>query len=165
MAEYNPLTIITEALHDQIVSSVIPKMKERRNREGDLNAEQIREKLERVNSTGKPGELREFEEQIRRDVDGIDGEFAGEIADLVYYCSQKNCPADEITNMHKWFDFLEIPFKAAQEFCIIKYTLRLRYGSEPNYKVIENMALDKYIDSSYPELKTLWKNPIDPALS
>lgn len=143
-------------LGSYIVSVVIPRMQERRGRV-ELTESQIRERLERPPRSGKPGELRELEEQVHRDIDGPDGKFASEIADAVYYCSQSNCPQDMITNMHSWLELLGIPLATAQEFCIIKYELRIKHGDRPDHKEIENNYLDKFIGTFHPELKTLWK--------
>lgn len=148
-------------LHHYIIDIVIPRMQERRGRE-ELTETQIRERLERPPRSGKPGEFRELEEQVRRDIDGVDGKFASEIADVVYYCNQPNCPQDLITSMHSWLELLGIPLKTAQEFCIIKYELRIQYGDRLDHKVIEDTYLDKFIGTFHPELRTIWKNPIDP---
>lgn len=158
MAEFSRgLGVIEQLHHIYIIQKLIPQMEIRRAKIRGESSEIISEKLNRLSGSGKQGEWREFEEQIRRDVTGLDGEFASETADLYYYCAQKNCPKNEIRQMHDWFQFLGIPLRAAQEFCILKYRTRIRYGDRIDYKKIENRALDKYINLHYPELKNIWQ--------
>lgn len=158
MAEYPTNSDVNLALHDHIVGVIIPKMEARRKRTETLSEDQIHEKLYHDKFSQKPGEEFELQAEIRRDIDGVDGQLASEIADRIYYSSYPKCSEKDLRVVLDWLFILGISLSTAQEFCIVKYETRIKHGDEPNYKEIENDVLDKYIDRYHPYLKTIWQN-------
>jgi hypothetical protein len=145
-----------------IQNKIIPLMNVRRGRKRDeyMNAAKIHEKLYRPAGTGKAGETIELlHESNRLDLPGIDKKYASELADLSYYGLQPN--ADEKDQLEYLLDrelvnfFVGIPIESILSFCILKYSTRLKFGDEPNYKEIEFKRLDEYLDI-HPELTNLW---------
>lgn len=164
---------------------IIPLMNIRGGRKPDefMTTAEIHEKLTRPYSSEKPGENDEFFHEVidknryprqtdsktaydffnsMNHSDGINNKIASEIADNTYYGLQPNAEGSDKfgseTNEFIFEILYGIPKNAMLAFCLIKYSTRLKYGDNPNYKDLENEALQKYLDI-HPELTNLWNLP------
>ena len=140
------LTLSPKDSLKHIQEEIIPEMEQRRKRSKSLSGETILKKLLDTNPD-KPGEIHELlvgeiflnphkfpqGPQVRPSV-------ASEIADIIYYVSQPNCP-ESIKDPSDFLQLLGIDMELARQFCIAKYTTRLEFGDFPHYKKIENRTL------------------------
>lgn len=145
-----------------IQNEIIPLMNLRRGKNESLTTEEIHEKLERPGGSGKAGEEVELWNELFAKVnDTITPEIACEIADIAYYGLQPNInEADsfenllESTNINFIF-WNDAPITNFLDFCIIKYTTRLEYGNQENYKEIEFKKMERYLNL-HPDLRDTW---------
>ncbi|MHA2060872.1 MAG: hypothetical protein ACW963_01085 [Candidatus Sifarchaeia archaeon] len=131
---------------DYIRENIIPRMDRRRGRTSPIGGQEIIRKIFNVppNKSGEAYELIAGELQEK----GFDLTplVASEIADIVYYTSQPNCP-EHTKDPTPLFDFLGVDIDLARSFCILKYETRLMFGDDKDYKEIENAVLEKFMTS------------------
>ncbi len=146
-----------EAKH-HIQENIIPDMARRRNRTEPFTHEEVVEKLNRLRSSGKQGEVNELIEEEEKAshlprVPLIYPGIALELADIAYYCLQPNYRKSEADDVYTYLyaDGWHLPYM----FCIVKYLTRLKNGDSPNYKEEETKIMTKFLEY----LKLTWKYP------
>ena len=130
---------------NHIQKFIIPRMNERRGRQGNLSQEEIYAKLNNPASSEKPGEMVEFcHEMTRLDRDVFQRTVlkALELADIAYYSLQSE---EEIKNSYAFMHIVSEGWGLPCLFCILKYETRLKYGDRENYKEIEEYIMSKYL--------------------
>lgn len=139
-----------------IVEGIIPAMDVRAGRTSPLTEVQISDRLY-SSRFDKPGEDHELSEALRESRGYlITPELASEIADLVYYSLQPNCNSEIKISIQNCCTLIIGPdyingqlvdysWEHALQFCIIKYSSRLKSGDEENYKELEYKLLEKYL--------------------
>lgn len=141
-----------------IEENIIPDMARRRNRTELFTHEEVVEKLNRLRSSGKQGEVNELIEEEEKAshlprVPLIYPGIALELADIAYYCLQPNYRKSEADDFlaYVYADGWHLPYM----FCIVKYLTRLKNGDSPNYKEEETKIMTKFLEY----LKLTWKYP------
>ena len=129
---------------DYIRKNILPRMDERRGRSKPIGRLEIVKKIFNV-PPKKGGEAYELiaGELQEKGFDLIPS-LASEIADIVYYTSQPNCP-EHTKDPSPLLNFLGVNMDLARSFCILKYETRLNFGDEGDYKEIENAVLEKFM--------------------
>ena len=127
-----------------IQETLIPKMDERRGRVRPQTREEIVKKLFSADMT-KPGETVEIIEEAVRAKRKLTPELALEVADVIYYMLQPNCP-DFANNPEPFITGLGIDMETAYTLCIVKYEARLLYGSLSNFKEIEKKMMARFLE-------------------
>ena len=129
---------------DYIQGNILPRMDERRGRTKPISRLEIVKKIFNV-PPEKDGEAYEL---IAGELQGkgfdLTPSLASEIADIVYYTSQPNCP-EHTKDPFPLFNFLGVDMDLARSFCILKYETRLNFGDEGDYKEIENAVLERFM--------------------
>ena len=136
---------------------IIPQMDARHSRAEPMPRIAV---VRRVFSTGeKPGEMIEFIdarlEALQLDKRRMTPHLASEIADILYYTLQPNCP-DWLNNPTPLLDLDGVDSQTAAWFCVVKYQARIMFGDQPDYKEIEYAALTDFLTGSYlslPEMR------------
>lgn len=128
---------------DYIRERIIPRMNERSGREKPLTRSEIIERLYSIDPQ-KPGEIVEGVFERVWSKYRLSADVALEIADIVYYTLQPNCP-DVLSNPDPWYLLHQITPERAYDFCILKYSTRILYGNQPNYKEIEHWVMAGYL--------------------
>jgi len=132
---------------DADIQEIIKKMDIRRGRTKDLSEENIREKIMSDNPN-KIGEYWEFQQECELTKGNITPNLALEMADIIYYTSQKNCPDDLKSLANKFEKMIGISHKLAQEFCIIKYSCRLEQPIDSKeHKVKERQKMTDFLNN------------------
>lgn len=132
---------------DADIQQIITKINIRRGRTEDLSGENIREKIMSDNPN-KIGEYWEFQQECELAKGNITPNLALEMADIIYYTSQKNCPDDLKPLANKFERLIGIDHQLAQKFCIIKYNCRLKQpiGSK-DYKLKERQEMAEFLNN------------------
>lgn len=135
-----------EELLSYIQEEIILPMDKRRGRAIAMSEGEIVRKLMST-LTNKPGEVIEtMEARIEAVRTGmIIPALALEYADIIYYSQQPNCPIYLQDPCPFIYSLGEISMRQAYLFCIIKYTTRLNYGDEDNYKEIEARVMREFL--------------------
>jgi len=100
----DPTKTITDT-ETYICENIIPRMMVRRGRTEALNKSEIVSKLFGIGRE-KPGEVIEFIDESQKGNFKLTPKLASEMADIIYYTSQKNCsdfikdPSPFLTNMN-----------------------------------------------------------------
>lgn len=128
-----------------IQETLIPKMDERRGRLRPQTREEIVKKLFSADMT-KPGEAVEIIEEAVRAKRKLTPELALEIADVIYYALQPDCPDFE-SNPEPFITGLGIDMETAYALCIVKYEARLLHGSPSNFKEIEKKIMARFLEN------------------
>ena len=129
------------------IQEIIIKMDVRREHKKHLSSENIREKLCSINPS-KMGEFLEFEEEFAISQGELTPDLALEVADIVFYTSQPNCPEDLKHWSNNFEKRLEISHSLAQRFCILKYNCRLEQPVDSkNYKEKEREVMVNYFNN------------------
>jgi len=150
---------VLEDREEYIRSSIIPRMDKRRGRENPLRQSSVLLRMQSTPSSGKQGEEYEMMEEMVMANDGVTPGFAAEIADEIYYCLQRNAPAETLSGLSFFLEgILGIEMETAYAFCIFKYETRLVCGNLLVHKEVELTVLDSFL-STRPDLQTLWENP------
>jgi hypothetical protein len=128
------------------ISQIIMEMNFRRGH-GDLSGEEIRKKIYSVDPN-KRGEYWEFMEEWEVSDRELTPDLALEMADIIYYTSQKNCPEDVKLVATELEEKIGISHEEAQEFCILKYRCRLEQPLiSKNYKEMERDAMSDFLNN------------------
>lgn len=128
-----------------IQGRLIPKMDGGRGRLRPQTREGVVKKLFSADMS-KPTEAVEIIEEAVRAKRRLTPELALEIADVIYYTLQPNCP-DYASNPEPFISGLEIDMETAFTLCIVKYETRLLYGGLSNYKEIEKEVMARFLES------------------
>jgi hypothetical protein len=137
-------------LEKYIQESIIPRMDQRRGRAAPLSRNEVVEKLLSIKfwnsdfSSFKPGEMGEALLEIKKTCRELTTELAAEIADIVYYTSQTNCP-DFLSDPTPFFEYLGVDYELARRLCILKYETRINYGDNEDHKETEYFVLEEYL--------------------
>lgn len=132
---------------DNEVQKIIIKMNTKRGRNEFLSAENIKEKMCSINPN-KLGELIEFEEQYSISGGELTSDLALEMADIIYYTSQPNCPKDLKHWSSDFEERLGISHSLAQQFCILKYRCRLEHPfNSKDYKKKEIRKMSEFLNN------------------
>jgi len=145
---YDVVTAVVGGVDDReiyIQETLIPRMDKHRGRLQSQTREEIVRKLFSVD-VYKPGEVVEIIEETVRAKWELTPELALEIADVVYYTLQPNCP-DFVSNPSPLISTLGVDMETAFAFCMVKYETRLRHGSPSNYKEIEKKVMARFLES------------------
>ena len=116
----------------------------RSQRRQPLSFEEVELKLNSTNPK-KPGEWHEWSEALRESHDKFTPQLASEVADLVYYANQPNYKNNPNQDFLLYLTLGDNYREISNNFCVIKYNARLKYGDLPNHKEIENMLLLRYL--------------------
>ncbi len=116
------------AIFDELIKNIIKNMDRKRGHQENLTAEEVKEKIYSIDQK-KPGEYLEFMEEYEISNGELTPGLALEMADIIYYTSQPNCPSDIKNLRYELEEKLGIDDELAQQFCILKYNSRLK---EPN---------------------------------
>jgi hypothetical protein len=122
-------------------------MDSNRGRKIKLDGENIRKKIYSQN-LNKPGEYIEFMEVYEISDGRITPELALEMADIIYYTSQPNCPSDVKIVVKELEKMSGIDHELAQQFCILKYRCRLEQPiNSKNCKEIEYQRMSNFLNN------------------
>jgi hypothetical protein len=155
---YDAVTAVVKKADDRkkyIQETLIPRMDKRRGKLQPQTREEIVKKLFSVD-VPKPGEAVEIIEEAVRAKRKLTPELALEIADVVYYTLQPNCP-DFASNPEPFVSNLGVDMETAFILCVLKYETRLLQGDSANYKEIEKEVMARFLES----LPTSETNPQD----
>ena len=125
---------------EHIRGSIIPRMDQRRGRRTSLGRLGILKRLFSVDPH-KPGEIYEILFETKP---GLTPSRASEVADIVYYVVQPECP-EYLRDPSPFLSYYGIDIEQAYSFCILKYETRLSFGNEKDYKEIENGVLERFL--------------------
>ena len=140
------LVQLIENPQEYIRDQIIPQMDQRGSRSQPLTGSEVLHKLFNL-PPEKPGEIFEtISGELHDKGFQLTPELASEIADIIYYTSQPNCP-NHTQDPSSFLDFLDIDTKLANKFCTIKYKIRLQFGDQKNHKTIENSALKLFLQT------------------
>ncbi|HUS59944.1 MAG TPA: hypothetical protein VMX76_01010 [Nevskiaceae bacterium] len=145
---YDAATAVIKKVCDRkkyIQETLIPRMDERRGRLRPLAREEIVKKLFSVD-VPKPGEAVEIIGETVRAKRKLTPELALEIADIIYYTLQPNCP-DFISNPKPFISGLGVDMGTAFAFCALKYETRLLQGDFANHKEVEKEIMARFLES------------------
>lgn len=133
--------------YDKDIYNIILEMNIRRDHKRNLNSEEIYKKLYSCDPN-KKGEYWEFVEQYEISNGKLTPDLALEMADIVYYTSQINCPNELRTMTVDLEQKIGISHDLAQEFCLTKYRCRLDHPKEEkNYKQIEYSVMTEFLNN------------------
>lgn len=128
---------------------LIKKMDGKKGRISPQEGEEVARKLFSVD-VSKPGEAVEIIEESVRARGQLTSELALEIADVVYYALQPNCP-EWVRDVRPFVtQFLGVDIETAYAFCILKYELRLLYGDLRDYKEVEKEVMARFLKDLLP---------------
>lgn len=131
---------------DISIHQIIMEMNFRRGRGKNLDAENIREKIYSLDYK-KPGEYIEFMDAYEVSEGRLTPNLALEMADIIYYTSQENCPRDVKPIAKQLEEKIGIDHKLAQQFCILKYRCRLEQPvRSKDYKQKEYQAMSQFLN-------------------
>lgn len=133
-------------LKGYIQHTLIPRMDGRRRKPQSLTRKEIVEKIF-SDDVSKPGEAVEIVDAMVRSKGKMTPELALEVADVIYYALQPNCPSF-VSDPEPLVLGLGIDMKTAFTFCVLKYETRLLYGDSPDYKKIEKEIMTRFFSKS-----------------
>jgi len=133
---------------DECIENIIKKMDKKRGHEKNLTAEEVKEKIYSTNPN-KPGEYFEFMEEYNISNGELTPDLALEMADIVYYTSQPNCPDNIKPLVFSLEEMIGINHQLAQRFCILKYESRLKESNySRNYKKHEKELMIDFFETN-----------------
>lgn len=150
--------LTTDEKKSVIKNVIIPLMDLRRGRGKKMVSDEVDRKLRSVDQV-KPGELVEYFEALFES-HNFNTHIASELADITYYGLQDNAsPNNEFEYLTDDFHINDhgLNLDSILSFCIIKYTTRLRFGDNEDYKEIEYKNLEEYINAN-PNMTETWIN-------
>lgn len=148
---YDAVITIIRKIDDRkryIQEILIPKMDNHREGPRPQTRKEVVKKLLSADLS-KPGEAVEIIEESVRAKRQLTPELALEIADVVYYTLQPNCPewASDPRPFITQGLGLGVDMKTAYALCIVKYESHLLHGEPPNYKEIEKEIMVRFLES------------------
>ena len=132
---------------NESIQHIINEMNVQRNHGNGLDAENIRQKIFSIDLK-KPGEYVEFME-AHSEADGrLTTDLALEMADIIYYTSQQNCPEEIKPIATELEELIGVSHELAQQFCIKKYRCRLEQPiSSTDHKQKEYQMMSNFLNN------------------
>lgn len=131
----------TDDVKRYVRKELIPMMDERRGRP-PLSGDEIVKKLFSIDRS-KPGEAVELIKARKASRFKLTPRVALEIADIIYYCFQPNCP-EFLKDPEPLIRSCGVNMETAFAFCFVKYHTRLLCGDLKNHKEIEEAVIERF---------------------